>query len=749
MDNSVEEVLAKSAKARLRMQNRAAKLNEQLEDLKLKVREPATRGAGGSYSMALEIDNVATSIGKLEERIAIEAALVQRLQDLKLRQYRLQDSNFESSTPSRVTGQGLPINPADRITVKGRKVEAIQEQLRKTIVETGKQGKQARRLQKSLSKIQRNIARADAQNDIRDVAAGITDAISKDRSPGGFHVDEALQTSRFFKRRQLNLKGLRHKEKWDRFLNTDSSLNKEIYTQAVGRQLQMRSKYVPFLKEEGLLKDGDYDVYQGLSTYLRTGFDDDRRIAQKTLKGKAREAELKELADDFMEADEFLKDAFGEFTRSSYLQHANDNADRLVSIAQSGASATMLGKVLLSSFTDVAILAFAGSRFGTGFLDLFRQLRNKNILQSIEQDDEVLAMVLRNERVMSNTMMTSRVDLDAPSFEVPGGMLAKIQRTSNSVAQVAMWTNLLNVWNRMVRSSFGVGFMRQISKDLDGYSTLPTDLKGFYAKHGIGSDEARRMAEMYKKHSKTVNGIRIPNLQKWAEEGNDDLVNTFYRAVNGAGNEALLDPGLGDRPFLRSHPLGRLVLQFQSFTFTAGERWFAPMLQQGLIRPTDARFLFSGILGLAVATLANDARERLAGRESSLEKALEGDMQAAWEVFKNSWLRSPLSIGMQGAAMDNLGTLFAPLVNPAFQGLTGSQGELLNTEYLRYRQGQGLWSLAGPAPGLVLGTAPKILGDMVEGDVDSLKDTFLIRAPIINSLPMILMGKLGEQLSGE
>ena len=102
--------------------------------------------------------------------------------------------------------------------------------------------------------------------------------------------------------------------------------------------------------------------------------------------------------------------------------------------------------------------------------------------------------------------------------------------------------------------------MRQISKDLKEYDSLRPDLKGFYAKHGIGADEARKMSELFDLHSKDVSGIRIPDLEAWTTDGHSDLVDRFYRAVNGAGNEALLDPGLGDRPFLRANPLGRLVL---------------------------------------------------------------------------------------------------------------------------------------------------------------------------------------------
>lgn len=734
-DRSVERILQRNARGRRNLQTQIRKKEDALRTLRNNLRKPslAVEGRPDSLRMAMDAEEMATELSKLEIRMEAMVNDVRELSELQGQIQRLERT--------------LQKDP-EALQVR-RELKAAREAQARKVAADREAGRPLKDAQATLGKVDKIELKLNAKKFLRETADEITQAITRNRSPGGFQVDDAIVNSRFFKRRTLDLKGVRHKPEWQKFLRKDSHLNNEIYSQAVGRQLEIRRKYAPFLRAQGYIPDDEVNpkVDEALKKYIRDGFWEDRRVSLE----RGDTAEVARIERDVVEAQEFIDRAFGEFTRSDYIRHLDTNADRWVSIAQSAVSSMALGKVALSMISDLAMFTFAGGRVGTGWKQMLKGWTNKGILEDIENVDALLAMHIRGENVVTNGLAIGRFDIDAPSLEVPGGMLAKVQRTASSVAQLEAWVNLMNPWNRFVRSTFGIDMADSISKDVMGYDSLSTPLKAFYAKHGMGAREAKEMAEMFSKHSKTVRGgLKIGDTQAWANAGRDDLVRLYYRLLDGAGNEALLDPGLGDRPFLRRHLWGRLVLQLQSFTYTAGERWFAPMVQQALIHPKEVAWLYSSVLALTLATVGNHFRDQLNGRESKLVASLNsGDPQDFFDMTKEAYIRSPFAIGMQGVVMDNIGTMFANPINKGFQALTGTQGELMSTEYLKYRQGQGGFSLLGPAAGLALGTAPKFLSEVGDGDWDTAGSMLQNRTPVLNALPFILLGKAGESLLGE
>jgi hypothetical protein len=745
-NRQVEEVLAEGDDRINKMVKRHFRKNQELQELQAKVNQPSTRATSReSFAITRQLDEKATDLARLERNIETEKNMLIGLR--RMQEYRDHLRN-QIGVDARKASNDMRVRRD--FSDQRQLIADLQQQMREMAAAGRRTTPEMRALKKRLSKLQRTDLKKRGQKRLKETAREIALAISKNRNPGGFHVDDALENTRFFKHRSLNLKGVRHEDKWRRFMNTDPGMNMEIYVQATARQLEMRRKYLPFLRKEGLVgEDGQVNIEQGLTDYLQQGLENDIRTIRETMSGEAAEAEIKRLQKDFADNLTFMQKAFGEFTRSDYLKHANESYDRVISTAQSATTAMALGMALLSSIADVAVSALAGTRVGTGIVDMLRPAHNSGILKAIAKDNELLAMYMRGSRVMDNGMIVSRMDTDAPSLDVPGGMLAKIQRMTNSAAQLEMWTNLLHGWNRWVRGSFGVGFMRQISKDLAGYDGLRPDLKGFYAKHGIGEADAKQMAVLYEKHSKDVSGVLVPDLDAWAAEGHSDLVDKFYRTVNGAGNEALLDPGLGDRPFLRANPLGRLILQFQSFTYSAGERWFAPLIQLGMMRPTDARVMWSSTMAIGLAGMGQTLRDYAQGRESKLSIAMEtGETEDIWRVLTEAYLRSPYVTGMQGTAIDVIGTQLADPVNSAFQAITGTEGEPINPEYVRFKQGQGIFALAGPAAGTT-NTMLKAGRNLLEGDLESVYATGQARTPVANTFPVVLLRRLVEELPGD
>ena len=151
------------------------------------------------------------------------------------------------------------------------------------------------------------------------------------------------------------------------------------------------------------------------------------------------------------------------------------------------------------------------------------------------------------------------------------------------------------------------------------------------------------------------------------------------------------------------------------------------------MRPYDARVLWSGTMALALAGAGSPLRDTIRGEESKLSKALEsGDSQDIWRVITEAYLRSPYVTGVQGTVLDVMGTQFADPTNRLFQAITGTQGELVNPEYIRFKQNQGPGALAGPAFGMI-GTGMKFARDIAEGDMEAVQKTAEARLHVANT----------------
>jgi hypothetical protein len=581
------------------------------------------------------------------------------------------------------------------------------------------------------------------------------------KAPGGFMTDDLVQSSKHFKRRTINLAGHRHKPEWQKFLRTDQEFNMEMYNNAVGRQVAIKERFNPFLSAQGILPE-DGKTLDALKNWLKEGYDADlarleqlHRSGDMDAKTFSKEQEL--LKKDRKTQLTFFDRAYGEITKSDYLSILGDDGkkawDRAISTAQAATAASTLGNLLFAQFTDLAIMTFAGTTMGTGWASMFTRMWQRGTLKGIADVDEDLASIIRGGNIQSMGHYIHRMDLDSATADVPGGFLASVQRTVQSIAVAEGWANLSHVWNRYLRSSFGIDFARQITKDLGAYDGLKPNIVGFYAKHGVGRAEAVDIMAMMKKHSKTVNGVTVPDVKKWVDEpGGDRLVRKYKQLVIGAGDEAMLDPGIGDRPFLRRFTGGRLALHFQSFAYKAGNQFFAPLVQSMMINPVDVKAMSSIVLALTFATTANYARMYATGQgdkaDASMQKLQDGDANEFWDIVKTGWLRSPMAVGFSGTAADMIGTSLAPTVNEAWGNVTGSDFKPMNEEWVKLRQGQGLGALLGPTAGLA-NTAYKTAVRGIEGDVEHVQDMAWKRLPIANVMPLHVLALTIKKAFGD
>jgi hypothetical protein len=594
--------------------------------------------------------------------------------------------------------------------------------------------KAERKLKGLVRKGDANLARKTLTEAVESTYAKIT----SNESPFGFVPDDLIGTSKHFKFRSINLKdNILRKDVTD-FLVKDSEHVRRLYQDTFQRQTAIRKNFGPLIgmRREDNIKDVDF--LNELKAFALRSFDEDDKMIEK---GGVSPKAVKASRKNRLRASEMFDRAFGEITRSDYVG-TSPGFDNALRSAQAFTAASALGHVLLSLFADVAMMTMAGGRTGTGWKAFMGTRRTLRILKDIAKDDLATAMLLRGENVQDQGVFMARADLDTPTFDIPGSKWRTLARTTQNVAQLSGWANMMHVWNRWVRRSFGLDFARQIGDDLGKFDGLSDNMKEFYTRHGVGRQEAKRLSAALAddKLSRTVGDVRVPISEAWGEAD----WRTYQRLVRGAGNEALIDPQIGDRPFFRRNAMGRLILQFQSFMYTAGERWFAPLWQTGRLHPNETRVYTSALLALGLSVAANGVRSM---RRDEGDKWMEkwGDTEGVFEHLKEGYMRSPYVFGMTGMLGDLASTQFAHPVNDAFQWATGSDFKLVNDQYVRLRQQQGIYALFGAAPG-VLGSTVAMGRELAEGDVDRAAEMAAHRIPFINTLPVHGVTKLINEL---
>lgn len=585
-----------------------------------------------------------------------------------------------------------------------------------------------RKAQQKVLSASRKEARTAARKVASEEAEEIRRRILDGESPYQFIDEQFIQTSGRFQRRSINLGRNRFTPEARRFLLTNSHDARAAFDQSVSPQLALRDVFGGVERNEG------EDLINAVRRQALEGYDLD---LEKLPEGKARARKIAERR----RAGRLFDKIFEEFTNADIARNQGLASDA-VSVLNTATAAMALGAVSLAQMGDIAVQVMAGGRLGTGFRFMWRRRVNKHV-KEIMADEGEIAVLLAGQSVLDASRFRAIADLDRTSFDIPGSRFRTVARVTNEVALIEGWANLMHVWNRAVRGGFGLDFARQIDKDFAKYARLPEHLKGFYAKVGISRQDAADMADLMGRHHKTfVNGhLRVPDSAAWAAE-RPDLLAKYKRALQAAGDEAMLDPQVADRPFLRSHPVGRAILQFQSFMFTAGERFMAPLIQEMRVHPTSVRPYFAALLGVHMGALTDGLKEAARG---SGDEWLErwGDDEGFRDNLWGALLRSPMMVGPSGTLTDVALANFGRVANDRFEDLAGIRP--LRQEATRFRESQGAMALAGPTFGMMFGTIPAMSRNFVEGDMDDFLNMLSRRIPVSNVFYLQALSQLAQE----
>jgi hypothetical protein len=580
-------------------------------------------------------------------------------------------------------------------------------------------------LDKKLLKLTREQEKLGARKFANERIGEIADKIISQEAHFNLVPDAFKVSSARFKRRMINLGKHEFDPEADEFLFRDMARTRESFSRGVGAQLAVRRQFG--------LRGPVFDRAELKREFLK-GYDEDAgRVTQGSKEHKEIMRDRKE-ANDIV--DYMLADLLGDFTFQG---------NQWVGAALSATASMTLGKVLLSQLSDLAVQAFAGGKLETGFKSFFR--RNAHIFKEMQAegiDFDEMSMILEGMSTVNGRRFDNYADIERLDFDVPGGKMGTVRRLIDDAATVEGWANFMHVWNSHIRGGFGIDFANQIHKHITktGWDNLSPSLRMYYSRLGLGKNEFEMMAGEFASKSKTFGKgrVTVPDVSKWDEK----LLGYYQRAVKAAGDEAMLDPSIGDRPFLKSTPWGRIVIQFQSFVFTAADRFMAPLIQEARVHPREMRTYAAVLIGLGMAGINDAARAHMLGRGQEWRDRWDSP-QGTYDNMTAMWLRGPFAVGGQSMAYEAVTN--SPVgggINETVENLTGWRPVREST---KFQQDQGIAGvLLGPAGGL-LGSGMDAAGAAIEGDTEKVWQRIGNRLPVINTIgPQLLAAAAMEKL---
>jgi hypothetical protein len=122
---------------------------------------------------------------------------------------------------------------------------------------------------------------------------------------------------------------------------------------------------------------------------------------------------------------------------------------------------------------------------------------------------------------------------------------------------------------------------------------------------GIDPEMNAAIQAQFKAHGDVLDGVHVANTEHWTDE---NAVRAFRAAVGKDVDSTIVTPSVGDLPLLAHTPLGRLLLQFRSYTLSSHQKVVIRGLQEG-----KAKFV-SGMVGMTALGMLSATLKAWRGR---------------------------------------------------------------------------------------------------------------------------------------
>lgn len=343
------------------------------------------------------------------------------------------------------------------------------------------------------------------------------------------------------------------------------------------------------------------------------------------------------------------------------------------------------GGFVMSSISELYTSAFAHG-FAPFIADYVRPLLTN--LKGLKAIDEELHLAgLANESVMHGRLQ-SMAEIGDPFAE--GNAFQRLIQNGTEAASRFNGMSLFQDFEERMAGRIG---MQRLLKAVSKGEAGEKDAK-WLAGIELSPTMQDRIAKEFARYGDTEDGILQPNTELWT----DDLAKDAFRnAMQKHVTTIVVKPGFGDLPLGARTPLGKMMLQFRTFSLAAHQRTTMRALQEG---PAS---LLSGLVGTTtlgmIAAYLSAARS---GKENFDKWLAKAEANPVWWIMEGVDRGGMIPLLMEGAnnvekATSTMGaTPFNPIKTPiasAF-GDTGGQSSRVASRDL-------FTTLLGPTAGLL------------------------------------------------
>ena len=268
---------------------------------------------------------------------------------------------------------------------------------------------------------------------------------------------------------------------------------------------------------------------------------------------------------------------------------------------------TSMGSVVLSSFPDMAL---AVSTAGMGnYARSVARFVTKNLFSG-EEGRRTYGQEL--QRAMERFAIFKRHHkLHGLDDDLRLGTTGRAGRAFDGMTDQFARMTLMDRWNSMHKQIASQAIESRVAKTILAEAPKDRDLQ-LLDWFGIDSTMIPTYRRMLQKHSIDEGGLRLSNIEEWSDRNAKML---WQSSIMKGVNDTIITPSAGSQPgFATVHPLGKMLLQFRTFSFAATNQFLLPGLQRTLSLgdpgPAAAFLMVTGI-----GTMVYSINEALKGRD--------------------------------------------------------------------------------------------------------------------------------------
>ena len=451
------------------------------------------------------------------------------------------------------------------------------------------------------------------------------------------------------------------------------------------------------LQKQGVLNDRASEVLHRYSRTLAADVELTRKFGDPRIdeplkrmateydelrKGTTDPKELQALHDR-QEADQRDIEALRDLVRGTYRAAENNTTfARVVRASSHFNFVRSLGGVVISSLSDLyrPAMTMGLQRFmGEGVAPL---LKNLDAVKLSVKEAKLAGTVI--DRALAHRVSSIAGIADPMERGTP------VERMLENMSRFgAKWSGI-NLWTDFAKS---VTAMMSQNRILDGSAGKRT-----LAYLGIDDAMGKAIRAQFAKHGTILDGVHVANTERWTDQ---NAVRAFRAAVGKDTDSTIVTPGVGDTPLFAHTPIGRLLLQFKSFTLASHQRVLIRGMQEG-----PASFT-SGLVGMTSIGLLSAYLRAFRGGQQQFDryrKSLQNPGFALAEGLDNSGLFTvPFDVANTAERTSNaMGFSFNPIKYPMMAlGSYASPGAPQTGKSVRFAHRNIASVFLGPTAGVL------------------------------------------------